>query len=186
MINPYESKLCYEHHLSKTEKKICNTFIKIYEHKDFDKITIKEICDGVPVARSTFYQYFNNTREVKDMIEDNFIYGLLKSSYDLKYFNYDSKTYEQYIYSTLAYFKENRYLFKVFLVTNHDLSFIQKYKISIKYHYYDLCHGDEAALEIVSGYLMAIFSYIISLEREVDPEEIDRYVHILHTLIESF
>lgn len=186
MNNPYESKLCIEYHLNKTEKKICQTFIKLYEYKDFDKITIKEICTLAPIARTTFYQYFSNIKEVKDIIEDNFIYGLLKNSYDLKYFHYQSKVYEQYIYSTLSYFKENRYLFKVFLVINHDLSFIEKYKTSIKYHYYELCHGDEAALEIVSGFLIAIFSYILSSDKEVNRDEIDKYVHILQTLIESF
>lgn len=185
-MNRYEKQLCHEHKLNKTEKRICQAFIKIYEHKEFDHITIKEICDQTPIARTTFYQYFNNTREVKDVIEDNFVYGLLKNSYDLKHFDYQSESYREFMYSTLAFFKENRYLFKVFLVINHDLSFLEKYKISIKYHYYELCHGDEAALEIVSGYLIAIFSYILSSDQEVDTNEIDKYVHILQTLIKAF
>lgn len=131
MMNPYEQLLPQIQKINKTQQKICDSFVDIYKDKAFEDITIKVVCKNIPIARSTFYQYFNNVWEVKDLIENNFIAGLLKSSYQLKFFDYNSQVYVDYLNSILAFLKKNKLLFYILLVLKHDASFIYKYKISI-------------------------------------------------------
>ena len=54
--------------MNKNESKYFNTAIKmdkalitLLEKKDFEYITIKEICDTAGVNRSTFYLHYENT-----------------------------------------------------------------------------------------------------------------------------
>ncbi|MDE6707509.1 MAG: TetR/AcrR family transcriptional regulator, partial [Oscillospiraceae bacterium] len=59
--------------MNKSESKYFNTALKmnqallaILEKKDFEYITIKEICEKAGVNRSTFYLHYQNTRELLD------------------------------------------------------------------------------------------------------------------------
>jgi hypothetical protein len=57
--------------MNKNESKYFNTaikmdkaLIKLIEKKDFEYITIKEICETAQVNRSTFYLHYNNTSDL--------------------------------------------------------------------------------------------------------------------------
>ena len=57
--------------MNKNESKYFNTAIKmdealitLLEKKDFEYITIKEICDTAEVNRSTFYLHYENTSDL--------------------------------------------------------------------------------------------------------------------------
>ena len=59
--------------MNKSESKYFNTAVKmdkalleLLEKKDFEYITIKEICDKAGVSRSTFYLHYQNTRDLLD------------------------------------------------------------------------------------------------------------------------
>lgn len=74
--------------MNKSESKYFNTalrmdkaFIEILETKDFEYITVKEICDKAGVNRSTFYLHYNNT---VDLLEETGKY--LKEEF-LSYFS---------------------------------------------------------------------------------------------------
>ena len=66
--------------MNETKQAIWLSFIKIYEHKPYEKISIKEICINAPVARTTFYEYYENLEELKVEIEDTLIKGILQLS----------------------------------------------------------------------------------------------------------
>ncbi len=55
-------------------------FMTQYAQKDFTDITVKGLCAAAPVARTTFYSYYNNTDDVRQEIEDDLIRGLLEIS----------------------------------------------------------------------------------------------------------
>lgn len=40
-------------------------------------MTIKDLCAAIPIARTTFYTYYDNLDDLKTEIEDNLIMGLL-------------------------------------------------------------------------------------------------------------
>lgn len=57
--------------MNRSESKYFNTairmdkaFLSLLEKKDFEYITIKEICDHAGVNRSTFYLHYETTRDL--------------------------------------------------------------------------------------------------------------------------
>ncbi len=183
-MNPYKNQLCQAVEYVGIQKNICDAFVELYKSKEFDSITIKELCERVPIARTTFYSYFNNTWEVKEMIESHFVLGLLNSSYGLIFFSFDEH-YDEYLKRTLQFLNENYELFKLLLVTRSSQSFLKKYKTSIKYHYYQICHGHEASLEIVSGYLISVFTYYLENNISVSNEALEQYSVVLMNLLST-
>ena len=59
--------------MNRSESKYFNTALRmdealaaLLEKKDFEYITVKEICDAAGVNRSTFYLHYENTRDLLD------------------------------------------------------------------------------------------------------------------------
>lgn len=70
--------------MNRSESKYFNTALRmdealaaLLEKKDFEYITVKEICDAAGVNRSTFYLHYENTRdlldETGDMVQKRFL-----------------------------------------------------------------------------------------------------------------
>lgn len=59
-----------------TKTAIQREFIKLYSKKDYNSITIKELCIQTPIARTTFYTYYKNMDELKTEIETSLLSGL--------------------------------------------------------------------------------------------------------------
>ena len=118
--------------MNKNESKYFNTAIKmdealisLLEKKDFEYITIKEICDTAGVNRSTFYLHYDNTsdllKEATQHILDRFV----------SYFSVDTKSITsrfdnsklkdlvfitpEYIEPYLTFIKNNQRIFKTSL-----------------------------------------------------------------------
>ena len=71
-----------------TKEAIKVQFMNEYARKVFSDITVKGLCAATPVARTTFYSYYNNTDEVRCEIEDELINGLLEVSKEVSPGNY--------------------------------------------------------------------------------------------------
>lgn len=56
-----------------TRKILVDAFLRLSENKPVDKITVSEICNKAGYNRSTFYQYFNDTRHLLSCIEDDLL-----------------------------------------------------------------------------------------------------------------
>ena len=116
--------------MNKSESKYFNTAIKmdealitLLEKKDFEYITIKEICDIAGVNRSTFYLHYENTH---DLLKETIKYILDKH---FAYYNVDKKDKisdlatcpkeelvfitAEYLTPYLTFVKDNRRLLKV-------------------------------------------------------------------------
>ena len=61
-----------------TKEIIKAQFMEEYAKKEFSRITVKGLCAAAPVARTTFYAYFDNTDEVKAAVEEDLIGGLME------------------------------------------------------------------------------------------------------------
>ena len=109
-----------------TAKKMNDALIKLLETKDYEYITIKEICRIASVNRSTFYLHYEN---MNDLLEETI--GSLNSSFNS---NFKSKENENTIISKdsledlllindenlipyLNFIKENKNIYKV--LKNH-------------------------------------------------------------------
>ena len=116
--------------MNKNESKYFNTAIKmdealitLLEKKDFEYITIKEICDTAGVNRSTFYLHYENT---SDLLKETTRYIIDKH---LAYYETDQKRIslqfetckreellfitDEYLVPYLKFIKDNQRLFKV-------------------------------------------------------------------------
>lgn len=116
--------------MNKNESKYFNTAIKmdealitLLEKKDFEYITIKEICSVAGVNRSTFYLHYENTcdllKETTGYIIDKHLayYELDKQSMSLQFEGCEKGDLifitEKYLTPYLTFIKENQRIFKV-------------------------------------------------------------------------
>ena len=116
--------------MNKNESKYFNTAVKmdealitLLEKKDFEYITVKEICDTAGVNRSTFYLHYENT---SDLLKETTRYIIDKH---LAYYEIDQKRIslqfetckreellfitDEYLEPYLTFIKDNQRLFKV-------------------------------------------------------------------------
>ncbi|MBQ7760607.1 MAG: TetR/AcrR family transcriptional regulator [Clostridia bacterium] len=118
--------------MNKNESKYFNTAIKMNKaliyllgKKDFEYITIKEICSEAKVNRSTFYLHYENTRdlleETSKYLIDNFLTYFDVDFKDVRdiYSNNDLSELcfitPEYLVPYLKYIKENQAVFKTAL-----------------------------------------------------------------------
>lgn len=121
-----------------TAKKMDEALLTLLETKDFEYISIKEICSVAGVNRSTFYLHYENTndllKETSDYIIDNFFacFSTVGANVSIDYSN--SKL-EDLVFIThefltpyLTYIKENQRIFATCLKHLHSLNFNTLYK----------------------------------------------------------
>lgn len=186
-LNPYRAKLVHSHQVNRTQEKLIKGYLAAYRHHGFSLVTIKEICQAVGVARSTFYRYFDNTVDLRNLIEDNFVAGLLKSSRNVTEADLDSPEYMSGIKSMIAFLQKNREVFNLLLVERPSRSFMDKYTNSIYYEYYYFCHEDTTNLAILAGGLIGFFRYRLSQDLPLDdPDVMSDYAHIERRIIDAF
>ena len=116
--------------MNKNESKYFNTAIRmdealitLLEKKDFEYITIKEICDTAGVNRSTFYLHYENTsdllKETTRYIIDKHLayYEINKKRICLKFETCKREELlfitDEYLVPYLTFIKDNQRLFKV-------------------------------------------------------------------------
>ena len=131
--------------MNKNESKYFNTAIKmdealiaLLEKKDFEYITIKEICDTAGVNRSTFYLHYENTSDLlkettRYMIDKHLAYYSAETkSISLRYENCKKGELifvtEKYLTPYLTFIKENQKLFKIAIQQFNAMNFGEVYE----------------------------------------------------------
>ena len=130
--------------MNKNESKYFNTatkmdeaLITLLEKKDFEYISIKEICDTAGVNRSTFYLHYENT---SDLLKETTRYIIDKH---LAYYEIDQKRIslqfetckreellfitDEYLEPYLTFIKDNQRLFKISIKQFNSLSMNEVY-----------------------------------------------------------
>ena len=114
-----------------TAVKMDKALISLLENKDFEYITVSEICKEAGVNRSTFYLHYENTNDLLSEVSKYLIQGFLSYfpgdvsnvSLRLKECSLEELNFitEEYLNPYLSYIKENR---RVFLtVLSHGVTF---------------------------------------------------------------
>lgn len=114
--------------MNKSEAKFHNTALKMHnalfrllEKKEFSDISIMELCAEAKVNRSTFYSHYSNTYDlIKEAYEDRlqeFFKSYSKSLQDIESFDAAESVFisPEYLMPYLAFVKENRRFFKVYM-----------------------------------------------------------------------
>ena len=136
--------------MNKNESRYFNTAIRmdealitLLEKKDFEYITIKEICDTAGVNRSTFYLHYENTF---DLLQETTRYILDKH---FAYYSSDTKeitarfanaelkdllfTTSEYLVPYLTFIKDNQRVFRVSIKNFNSLSLNDVYGKMFEY-----------------------------------------------------
>lgn len=186
--------------MNKNESKYFNTSVKmdkalieLLEKKDFEYITIKEICTAAGVNRSTFYLHYENT---SDLLEETTQY--ITDSF-LSYFSTESKSIAHkfencelnelvfvspgYLKPYLTFIKENQRVFKTSIKHLGSMNFDNVYQKMFKYIFnpvlarFDFPEKDR--LYILKFYLTGITAIVMEwLEKDCE-DDIDRIIRII-------
>ena len=125
--------------MNKNESKYFNTAIKMDEalislldKKDFEYITIKEICDTAGVNRSTFYLHYENTSDLlkettRYIIDKHFAYYKIDKAHISLQFETCKREEllfitDEYLVPYLKFIKDNQRIFKVSIKHFNSLS----------------------------------------------------------------
>ena len=168
--------------MNKNESKYFNTAIKmdealiaLLEKKDFEYITVKEICDKAGVNRSTFYLHYENTsdllKETTRYIIDKHLayYSAETKSISLRYENCKKGELifvtEKYLTPYLTFIKENQKLFKIAIQQFNAMNFGEVYE-NMFFHIFNpiLVHFNVVERErsyVMKFYLTGIFAIVM-------------------------
>lgn len=180
--------------MNKNESKYFNTAIKmdkalilLLEKKDFEYITIKEICETAGVNRSTFYLHYENT---SDLLKETTQYILDKH---FSYYTVDTKDMvlglesceqkelifvtHEYLTPYLTFVKENRRIFKLaikqFQIMNMDEVYSKMFKYIFEPILKRFCIPEEQRVYVIKFYLTGIFAIIMEWIENDCSEELD-------------
>ncbi len=162
-----------------TKQLIKSRFSRLYGKTDYNKITVKFLCEYVPVARTTFYSYYGNLDEVKAEIEDEAIAGIRAVCENIY-----SGNAEQIFISAVGYISEHRDIFYPFLVSQPNARFIKKFKAEIIKHfreYFTLKKNGKNGLEldVFASSVIACYTYFLEHPEETDIKSISEKINAL-------
>lgn len=163
-----------------TSQLIKDAFISLYSKTDYNKITVKALCEAVPIARTTFYSHYQNIDEIKSELERETIEGIRSACEDI----YSGDT-EKYFSLALKYIEEHREIFFAFLVAQPNWRFISKFKNAIIIHFKDnfkdkiRSKNYELELEIFASGVVSFYTYILKHPDEVDVKALGKKFSML-------
>ena len=168
--------------MNKSESKYFNTAIKmdealltLLEKKDFEYITIKEICDTAKVNRSTFYLHYENT---VDLLNETTRYILDKH---LAYYSTNTTTIterfknckledlvfitSEYLTPYLTFIKDNRRIFNVSIKRFRSLNMDEVYGRMFEHIFNPIlerfCVAENERRYVMKFYLTGIFAIVM-------------------------
>ena len=168
--------------MSKNESKYFNTAIKmdealitLLEKKDFEYITIKEICDTAGVNRSTFYLHYENTSDLlkettRYIIDKHLSYyekGKQCISLQLETCRRDELLFitDEYLTPYLTFIKENQRLFKVSIKEFHSMNMDEVYGKMFEHIFCPIlarfCVPEQERSYVMKFYLTGVFAIVM-------------------------
>lgn len=172
-----------------TKAAIKAQFMKEYMIKDFSVITVKGLCAATPVARTTFYSYFENTDEVKMSVEEDLISGLKAVSDEISNGNLPDMDFVLFMNGIESFIKSNWTDIYAFLVKQPNLRFIRKWKEAIKNNFKKRYPDKEniknydAISEILASSVLSMYTYWIEHPDTISTEEMKPLIHKLLNML---
>ena len=168
--------------MNKNESKYFNTAIKmdealitLLEKKDFEYITIKEICETAGVNRSTFYLHYENT---SDLLKETTRYIIDKH---LTYYDVDKQRIslqlesckreellfitDEYLTPYLTFIKDNQRLFKISIKEFHSMNMNEVYGKMFEHIFSPIlarfCVPEAERPYVMKFYLTGVFAIVM-------------------------
>ncbi|MCY7190914.1 TetR/AcrR family transcriptional regulator [Streptococcus gallolyticus] len=165
-----------------TKENIQQTFVRQYAQKDYAMMTIKDLCAAVPIARTTFYTYYDNLDDLKTEIEDNLIMGLLNVVNEIADGDIEKMIFAEFLDATQCYIQAHWDTFDTFLIRQPNLRFIDKWKAAIKQNFKKR-YPDKISLpnydliaEMLASATISAYSYWMQNPSKVNTEEMKKLI----------
>lgn len=186
--------------MNKKESKYFSTAIKmdealilLLEKKEFEYITIKEICDKAGVNRSTFYLHYENTADLlkettQYILDKHFSYYTVdKKEMAFKLGSCDRKELifvtSEYLTPYLTFVKENCRIFKLALKRFQILNMNEVYSKMFKYIFEPIlerfCIPEKERAYVIKFYLTGVFSVVMEWLENDCAEELDFVIKVI-------
>lgn len=121
-----------------TKKAIKDSFLKLFETKPLEKISVTEICNNADINRGTFYSHYSDPYDLKKSLEDEFLETV--KARILEYTDNGQKKITTA--QTLCILKDNKELCRVFTGPNGDFeALIRIVGTQAANHMLDLFHS---------------------------------------------
>ena len=186
--------------MNKNESKYFNTAIKmdealitLLEKRDFEYITVKEICDTAGVNRSTFYLHYDNT---SDLLKETTKYILDKH---FAYYSADTKGIterfencelgdlvfitSEYLTPYLTFIKENQHLFKVAIKQFNSMNLDEVYGRMFNYIFDPILSRfhiqEKERAYMMKFYLTGIFAIVMEWLNKECSDDMDTVIKII-------
>lgn len=190
--------------MNKNESKYFNTAIKmdealllLLEKKDFEYITVKEICDAAGVNRSTFYLHYENTY---DLLRETTQYILDKH---FSYYDVDKKDVvrrlescqreglifitREYLVPYLTFIKENRRIFKLAIKQFQVMNMDEVYGKMFKYIFEPILVQFGIPLKerayVIKFYLTGVFAIVMEWLNNNCKEDMDFIIKVINDCV---
>lgn len=168
--------------MNKNESKYFNTSVKmdeallsILEKKDFEYITIKEICETAGVNRSTFYLHYDNTsdllKETTRYIIDKHLayYEMGKQRISLRFDTCKREELlfisDEYLTPYLTFIKDNQRLFQVSIKQFQSMRMDEVYGRMFEHIFSPIlarfCVPEEEHAYVMKFYLTGVFAIVM-------------------------
>ncbi len=108
-----------------TEIRMEAAMLNLMKNVEFEKITVRKICEKAEVNRSTFYAHFIDIYDMLDKMEKELSRQLLQSYVNKE--NYDTFSEESFIYF-LEHIKRHKYFYKINLQARKSFPISQGYE----------------------------------------------------------
>ena len=168
--------------MNKNESKYFNTAIKmdealitLLEKKDFEYITIKEICDTAGVNRSTFYLHYENTSDLlkettRYIIDKHLAYYEINKQHMSLQFNTCNREEllfitDEYLTPYLTFIKDNQHLLKVSIKHFHSMHMDEVYGKMFEHIFSPIlarfCIPETERAYMMKFYLTGVFAVVM-------------------------
>ncbi|MBQ7906896.1 MAG: TetR/AcrR family transcriptional regulator [Clostridia bacterium] len=179
--------------MSKAESKFNNTAAKmngalfrLIDRKDFEDITVSEVCKEAGVNRSTFYAHYDNTYDLLKETRDNFVSSCL-SQYsekelesDIRDMRVEEFVSERYILPYLKFVKENKRFFKIFISNAKDFDTDDLYDLLLERLWIPSCQkrgiNDKTLITYMSKFYLNGLTAIVNQWISNDCEDSELFV----------
>ena len=164
--------------MNSTKRAIQTTFIDLYRKKSYDQMNVKELCVQTPVARTTFYEYYDNLGTLKAEIEDELIGGILKIAKATAGGSFVEMNLNVFFAQTLDYIKSHWEENYAFLVAQPNLAYIAKWKHAFLYDFRlrfpekDAVPNHGLIMEVIASAVIGAYTYWMEHPDEVDTQKL--------------
>ena len=186
--------------MNKNESKYFNTAIRmdealiaLLEKKDFEYITIKEICDTAGVNRSTFYLHYENTsdllKETSRHIIDKHLayYEIDKTRISLQFKTCRREELlfitDEYLIPYLTFIKDNQRLFKVSIKQFNSLNMNDVYGKMFEHIFNPILERfhvpEKERAYVVKFYLTGVFAIVMEWLDKNCSDDMDTVIKVI-------